>query len=71
MSNQTVPVASVSSRTEADIVAGLLRSAGIDALVSADDAGGEIGSFQLEGVSVLVAPADEAEARQILADSTS
>ncbi|GIF23722.1 hypothetical protein BJ973_004333 [Actinoplanes tereljensis] len=71
MTNQTVPVASVSSRAEGDIVAGLLRSAGIEARVTADDAGGEIGSFQLEGVSVLVAPADEAEARAIVADATS
>jgi putative signal transducing protein len=67
MSDQTVSVASVSSRAEADIVAGLLRGAGIDARVSADDAGGEIGSFQLQGVSVLVAKADEVEARRILA----
>ncbi|MEU4235829.1 DUF2007 domain-containing protein [Actinoplanes sp. NPDC026619] len=71
MTNQTVPVASVSSRAEGDIVAGLLQSAGIDAWVTADDAGGVIGSLQLEGVSVLVAPADEAQARQILADAQS
>ena len=66
MTNQTVPVASVSSRAEGDIVAGLLESSGIDAVVSADDAGGELGSLQLEGVLVLVAPHDEARARQIL-----
>jgi predicted Fe-Mo cluster-binding NifX family protein len=68
MENQAVVVASVSSRAEGDIVAGLLRSEGIEAVVTADDAGGEIGSFQLQGVSVLVAAADEARARSILAD---
>jgi hypothetical protein len=66
VTNQTVAVTSVSSRAEGDIVAGLLQSEGIDARVLADDAGGEIGSLQLEGVTVLVAPADEARARQIL-----
>lgn len=63
-----VSVASVSSRAEADIVAGLLQSEGIEALVTADDAGGELGSLQLEGVHVLVAPADQDRARQILTD---
>ncbi|HEX5198418.1 MAG TPA: DUF2007 domain-containing protein [Actinoplanes sp.] len=67
MTNQTVPVASMSSRAEADIVAGLLQSEGIDARVTADDAGGALGSLQLEGVQVLVAPDDAARARQILA----
>jgi Putative prokaryotic signal transducing protein len=71
VTNQTVAVASVSSRAEGDIVAGLLQSEGINAWVSADDAGGEIGSLQLEGVSVLVAAADEARARHILADTSS
>ncbi|GAA2614874.1 putative signal transducing protein [Paractinoplanes durhamensis] len=71
MTNQTVSVASVSSRAEGDIVAGLLQSAGINAWISADDAGGEIGSLQLEGVLVLVAAADEAKAREILAETAS
>jgi hypothetical protein len=71
VTNQAVPVASVSSRAEGDIVAGLLQSEGIDAWVTADDAGGELGSLQLEGVRVLVAPADEARARHILANSPS
>jgi hypothetical protein len=68
VTNQTVAVTSVSSRAEGDIVAGLLESEGIDARVLADDAGGEIGSLQLEGVTVLVAPQDEARAREILKD---
>jgi Putative prokaryotic signal transducing protein len=64
----TVPVANVASSTEAELIAGLLRSNGVTAAVSADDAGGEEPQLQLQGVRVLVAPADEALARRILAD---
>jgi hypothetical protein len=69
MGNETVPVAWVSNRTEGDLVAGLLQSAGIGARVTADDAGGQEPQLQLQsGARVLVAPADEAQAREILAD---
>jgi hypothetical protein len=64
-----VPLAVVTSRTEAELIAGLLRSNGLRAAVSADDAGGQDPQLQLEGVRVLVAPSDEAEARQILAEA--
>jgi hypothetical protein len=37
--------------------------------VSADDAGGQYPQMQIEGVQVLVAPADEASARRILAEA--
>jgi hypothetical protein len=69
----TVPVAVVASRTEADLIVGLLRSYGLRAAVSADDAGGQEPPLQIGGVRVLVAPDDEAAARQILAaaDDTS
>jgi hypothetical protein len=63
----TVPVAVVASRTEAELIAGLLRSNGLAAIVSADDAAGLDPQLQLQGVRVLVAPADETSARQILA----
>ena len=63
----TVPVAVVGSRTEAELIVGLLRSNGLRAAVSADDAGGQDPQLQLQGVRVLVAPSDEASARQILA----
>ena len=63
----TVPLTVVASRTEAELIAGLLRSNGLRAAVSADDAGGQDPQLQLEGVRVLVAPSDEAAARQILA----
>ena len=53
----------------AELIAGLLRSNGLRAAVSADDAGGQDPQLQLEGVRVLVAPSDEAAARQILAEA--
>jgi putative signal transducing protein len=68
MDGATVPVASVTSSAEAELIAGLLRSNGVTAAVSADDAGGEEPALQLQGVRVLVAPADEALARRILAE---
>ena len=71
MDGATVPVANVASSAEAELIAGLLRSNGLTAAVSADDAGGEEPQLQLQGVRVLVAPADEAMARRILAEVAS
>jgi hypothetical protein len=65
----TVSVAVVASRTEADLVVGLLQSNGVRAAVSADDAGGQEPQLQIQGVRVLVAPSDEAVAREVLADA--
>jgi hypothetical protein len=65
----SVPVAVVSSRTEAELIVGMLRSHGLSASVSADDAGGQYPQMQLEGVLVLVAASDEASARLLLADA--
>jgi hypothetical protein len=62
-----VAVAVVASRTEADLIVGLFRAHGVRAAVSADDAGGQEPQLQVDGVRVLVAPADEAIARQLLA----
>ena len=59
-------VAVVPSRTEAEVAAGLLRSHGLRAAVTADDAGGQEPQWQIEGVRVLVARADEAKARRLL-----
>ena len=42
-------VAVVSSRTEAELVAGLLRSNGLKAAVLADDAGGQDPQLQISG----------------------
>lgn len=61
-------VAVVSSRAEAELVAGLLRSNGLKAAVLADDAGGQDPQLQISGVRVLVDADDEAAARQVLAD---
>jgi hypothetical protein len=64
---ETVSVAVVASRTEAELIVGLLRSHGFRAVVAADDAGGQEPQLQLQGVRVLVAPSDESSARQLLA----
>jgi predicted Fe-Mo cluster-binding NifX family protein len=64
-----VSVAVVSSRAEADLIVGLLRSHGLRAAVATDDAGGQYPQLQQDGVRVLVAPSDEAEAQALLAGS--
>jgi hypothetical protein len=69
MDGAPVTVAVVASRTEADLIVGLLASNGVRAAVSADDAGGQEPQLQLDGVRVLVAPADEALARRLLAEA--
>ena len=68
MDGGMVPVAVVGSRIEAQLIAGMLGSNGVRAVVSADDAGGQDPQLQqIEGVRVLVARSDEALARQLLA----
>jgi Putative prokaryotic signal transducing protein len=62
-----VSVAVVTSRTEAEMIVGLLRSHGLRAALATDDAGGQYPQLQLDGVRVMVAPSDEDEARQLLA----
>jgi len=63
----TVPITAVPSRTEAELIVGMLRNNGVRAVVSADDAGGQEPQLQAQGVRVLVAPADETVARELLA----
>jgi hypothetical protein len=63
----TVPVAIVTSRTEAELIVGMLRNYDLRAVVSADDVGGQNPALQNQGVRVLVAPSGEAAARQLLA----
>jgi hypothetical protein len=63
----TVLVAVVTSRIEAELIVGMLRSNGLRAAVSADDVGGQEPQLQLEGVRVLVAPGDEGPARRLIA----
>ena len=73
MDGATVSVAVVASRSEAELIVGMLRSHGVSAAVSADDAGGQYPQMQIEGVRVLVGRSDEASARRLLAaaDDTS
>ncbi len=71
MDHLTVPLIVVTSRTEAELIVGLLSSNGVRATVSADDAGGQDPQLQLEGVRVLVAPSDEVTARRILEEQAS
>lgn len=66
MEENVVSVATVGSRIEAEIAVGLLRSNGLRAGVTADDAGAQEPQLQLQGVHVLVHREDEAEARRIL-----
>jgi len=61
-----VTVAVVTTRTEAELIAGMLRNNDLRAVVSADDAGGQEPQLQAQGVRVLVAPADEAAARRLI-----
>jgi hypothetical protein len=65
----TVPVTVVGSRIEAELIVGFLVNYGLRAFVSADDAGGQEPQLQLQGVRVLVAPSDEADARRLLAEA--
>ena len=67
MDGAPVSVAVVTSRTEADLIVGLLRSHGLRAALATDDAGGQYPQLQQDGVRVVVAPSDEDEARQLLA----
>jgi hypothetical protein len=67
MSGLTAVVAQVSSSFEAQVIVGLLKSNGIEATASSDDAGGQEPQWQLtQGVRVLVAAEDESEARQLI-----
>jgi len=60
-------VAVVTSRIEAELIVGMLRSHGLNATLAADDVGGQEPQLQMQGVRVLVAPSDEALARRLLA----
>ena len=64
----SVPVLVAASRVEADLIVGMLRSNGVRAVVSADDAGGLEPQLQLQGVRVLVPVSEEGLARQLLAE---
>lgn len=57
------------TRLEAEMAAGLLEAEGIQAFVSADDAGGAYPPLQhIRGVRLIVFAEDENRAREILSD---
>ena len=68
MTSAPVSVAVVSSRIEAELIVGLLRSHGLRAAAVTDDAGGQEPQWQLNGVHVLVPVSDEHTARELLAN---
>jgi Putative prokaryotic signal transducing protein len=61
LTGRLVPVAEYATRSEAEVVQGLLASAGIDSSLSADDAGGAY-PFVLSGGAQLLVDEDDAEA---------
>jgi hypothetical protein len=66
---RNVSVGAFASRTEAEMVRGLLESAGIGAWLAADDAGGAVPLSLTGGVHVMVAEADADAAREVVAGS--
>jgi len=67
VSGRLVPVATYATRDEAEVVQGLLASAGIEASVSADDAGGAFPFVLSGGAQLLVSEEDVATASEVLA----
>ena len=70
MSGRRVPVATFGTRSEAEIVQGLLASAGIDASISADDAGAAYPFVLSGGAQLLVDENNVEAATQVLASET-
>lgn len=62
----SVTVAVTGTRTEAELIVGMLRNNGVEAVISADDAGGVEVALQAQGVRVLVPDGDAARARSLL-----
>ena len=64
-------VAVVGSRTEAELIVGMLRNNGIKAAMSADDMGGFEPQLQMSsGVRVQVPEADAGRARKLIGDDS-
>jgi type III secretory pathway lipoprotein EscJ len=68
--HRLIAIGTFGSRTEAEIVQGLLASAGIDASIRADDAGGAYPFEFSGGAQVLVDESDATAASEILANRT-
>ncbi len=70
--SKAVVVASFENHETAEAAASMLRSEGIDAVVSSDDAGGELPNLDFgRAVRVFVPAADEEFARGILSQGES
>jgi len=67
LSGRLVPVATYATRDEAEVVQGLLESAGIEASLSADDAGGAFPFVLSGGAHVLVDESDAEAASELIA----
>jgi hypothetical protein len=66
----TTVAAVVSSTVEAQLIVGMLAANGIQATVSADDAGGQEPQWQLtDGVRVLVSGDDLSQAQQLISQA--
>jgi hypothetical protein len=70
LSGRLVPVATYATRSEAEIVQGLLASAGIESTVLVDDAGGAYPFVLSGGAQLLVDEADVEAASEVLAGDT-
>jgi hypothetical protein len=70
LTGRLVPVATYATRSEAEIVQGLLASAGIDSSLSADDAGGAYPFVLSGGAQLLVDQDDVKAASELLATAT-
>jgi hypothetical protein len=64
--NRLVVVRTFLNRIDADLAQGALESAGIDAMVAADDAGGNRPGLWMGGVRLLVREEDAQEAGKVL-----
>jgi hypothetical protein len=67
---EIVEAARVGSTFEAQLIVGMLDAHGINAIVSADDAGGLEPQLQMtDGVRVLVAAEDLSAARELISEA--
>lgn len=70
MEEDLVPVATFDRRHQADFARGFLEDAGIDSVLSADDAGGaDMGLSFARQVRLLVRPEDREEAEDVLREA--
>lgn len=70
MDADLIPVATFDRRHEADFARGFLEDAGIDSVLSADDAGGaDMGLSFARQVRLLVRPEDRQDAEEVLREA--